>query len=79
MTAISLGTPPAPPQPLAPRRKSRQIMVGSVPVGGGAPISVQTMTNTPTSDVRATVDDDRARGAMGEEEVAAVRAKLQAL
>ena len=38
------------------RRKSRQIMVGSVPVGGDAPITVQTMTNTDTSDVRATVD-----------------------
>ncbi|MDF3606634.1 flavodoxin-dependent (E)-4-hydroxy-3-methylbut-2-enyl-diphosphate synthase [Paracoccus sp. DMF-8] len=38
------------------RRKSRQIMVGKVPVGGDAPISVQTMTNTDTSDVRATLD-----------------------
>jgi (E)-4-hydroxy-3-methylbut-2-enyl-diphosphate synthase len=38
------------------RRKSRQIMVGRVPVGGDAPISVQTMTNTDTSDVRATLD-----------------------
>ncbi len=37
------------------RRKSRQIHVGSVPVGGDAPITVQTMTNTDTSDVRATV------------------------
>ncbi len=37
------------------RRKSRQIMVGNVPVGGDAPISVQTMTNTPTADVAATV------------------------
>ena len=36
------------------RRKSRRIMVGDVPVGGDAPISVQTMTNTPTSDVRGT-------------------------
>ena len=38
------------------RRKSRQIMVGRVPVGGDAPISVQTMTNTDTSNVRATLD-----------------------
>ncbi|PSK87786.1 4-hydroxy-3-methylbut-2-en-1-yl diphosphate synthase [Limimaricola soesokkakensis] len=38
------------------RRKSRQIMVGRVPVGGDAPISVQTMTNTDTSDVKATLD-----------------------
>jgi len=37
------------------RRKSRQIMVGNVPVGGDAPISVQTMTNTLTTDVFATV------------------------
>ena len=37
------------------RRKSRKIMVGEVPVGGDAPISVQSMTNTPTSDVEATV------------------------
>ena len=38
------------------RRPSRQIMVGPVPVGGDAPISVQTMTNTLTTDVRATLD-----------------------
>ncbi|MGQ0558945.1 MAG: flavodoxin-dependent (E)-4-hydroxy-3-methylbut-2-enyl-diphosphate synthase [Sphingosinicella sp.] len=38
------------------RRKSRQIMVGSVPVGGDAPVSVQTMTNTVTADVKATLD-----------------------
>ena len=37
------------------RRTSRQIMVGSVPVGGDAPISVQTMTNTDTTDVAATL------------------------
>ncbi|HEX7389618.1 MAG TPA: flavodoxin-dependent (E)-4-hydroxy-3-methylbut-2-enyl-diphosphate synthase [Acidiphilium sp.] len=37
------------------RRKSRQISVGPVKVGGDAPISVQTMTNTPTEDVAATV------------------------
>ncbi len=38
------------------RRKSRQIMVGNVPVGDDAPISVQTMTNTDGRDVRATLD-----------------------
>lgn len=38
------------------RRKSRQIMVGNVPVGGDAPISVQTMTNTVTTDVGATIE-----------------------
>jgi (E)-4-hydroxy-3-methylbut-2-enyl-diphosphate synthase len=37
------------------RRKSRQIMVGDVPVGGDAPISVQTMTNTSTADAAATL------------------------
>lgn len=38
------------------RRKTRQIMVGNVPVGGDAPISVQSMTNTETCDVAATVE-----------------------
>lgn len=42
------------------RRKSRQIMVGNVPVGGDAPISVQSMTNTETCDVAATVAQIRA-------------------
>jgi (E)-4-hydroxy-3-methylbut-2-enyl-diphosphate synthase len=55
MTAINLGMPAAPPPLLAPRRQSRQIMVGSVPVGGGAPVSVQSMTTTLTSDVNATL------------------------
>jgi (E)-4-hydroxy-3-methylbut-2-enyl-diphosphate synthase len=41
------------------RRKSRQIMVGKVPVGGDAPITVQTMTNTLTSDAGATIDQIR--------------------
>ena len=41
------------------RRKSRQIMVGNVPVGGDAPITVQTMTNTLTSDAVATIDQIR--------------------
>jgi (E)-4-hydroxy-3-methylbut-2-enyl-diphosphate synthase len=38
-----------------PRRKTRQIMIGNVAVGGDAPVSVQTMTNTETCDVEATV------------------------
>ena len=42
------------------RRKSRQIHVGSVPVGGDAPISVQSMTNTRTPDVAGTVAQIRA-------------------
>ena len=37
------------------RRPSRQVHVGSIAVGGDAPISVQSMTNTPTADVAATV------------------------
>jgi len=41
------------------RRKSRQIMVGNVPVGGDAPITVQTMTNTLTSDAAATIGQIR--------------------
>ncbi len=47
------------------RRKSRQIMVGPVPVGGDAPISVQTMTNTPTTDVAATVAQVQAAAEAG--------------
>ena len=34
---------------------TRQIMVGSVPVGGGAPVTIQSMCNTPTADVEATL------------------------
>src|ERR1044072_6508427 len=41
------------------RRKSRLIHVGSVPVGGDSPITVQSMTNTPTSDAAATIDQIR--------------------
>ena len=47
------------------RRESRQIMVGNVPVGGGAPISVQTMTNTDTRDVAATVAQVQAAADVG--------------
>src|SRR5689334_12927325 len=42
------------------RRRSRQVHVGPVPVGGGAPITVQSMTNTLTSDVKATVEQIQA-------------------
>ncbi|MFC4906326.1 flavodoxin-dependent (E)-4-hydroxy-3-methylbut-2-enyl-diphosphate synthase [Actinomadura gamaensis] len=41
--------------PLGERRKSRQIMVGDVPVGGDAPVSVQSMTTTLTADVNSTL------------------------
>ena len=47
------------------RRRSRQIMVGSVAVGGDAPISVQTMTNTATTDVAATVAQVQAAAEAG--------------
>jgi len=47
------------------RRRSRQIHVGSVPVGGDAPISVQTMTNTLTTDVAATVAQVQAAAEAG--------------
>jgi len=47
------------------RRKSRQIMVGNVPVGGDAPIAVQSMTNTETTDVESTVNQIRALEAVG--------------
>ncbi|GAA1071992.1 flavodoxin-dependent (E)-4-hydroxy-3-methylbut-2-enyl-diphosphate synthase [Nocardiopsis composta] len=52
---VDLGIPVARPRPLAQRRKSRQIMVGNVPVGGDAPVSVQSMTTTVTSDINATL------------------------
>jgi (E)-4-hydroxy-3-methylbut-2-enyl-diphosphate synthase len=55
MTAISLGMPAVPPPPLAPRRQSRQLNVGGVLVGGGAPVSVQSMTTTLTSDINKTL------------------------
>ncbi len=65
MTAVNLGMPslgvvePAPaaeaPPPLAPRRASRRLMVGNVPVGGGAPVTVQSMTTTLTADINATL------------------------
>ena len=44
---------------------TRQIMVGSVPVGGGAPVTIQSMTNTPTADVEATVAQIRRLEAAG--------------
>ena len=47
------------------RRTSRQIMVGNVPVGGDAPITVQTMTNTLTPDVKATVAQIQAAADVG--------------
>ena len=54
MPAINLGMPLAPPV-LAPRRKTRQISVGKVKVGGDAQVSVQSMTTTQTTNIDATL------------------------
>ena len=55
MPAVNLGLPKTPPPVLTPRRKTRQIMVGKVQVGSEAPISVQSMTTTPTTDINGTL------------------------
>ena len=44
---------------------TKQILVGGVPVGGGAPVSIQSMTNTRTDDVAATVEQIRRLEAAG--------------
>jgi (E)-4-hydroxy-3-methylbut-2-enyl-diphosphate synthase len=48
-----------------PRRQTRQVMVGDVPVGGGAPITVQSMTITKTADVEGTLQQIYALAAAG--------------
>ena len=53
--SVSLGMPPLPPPVLAPRRQTRQIHVGKVGVGSDFPVSVQSMTTTPTTDINATL------------------------
>ena len=53
--SVGLGMPPLPPPVLASRRPTRKIRVGKVEVGGDAPISVQSMTTTLTSDVNSTL------------------------
>jgi (E)-4-hydroxy-3-methylbut-2-enyl-diphosphate synthase len=53
--SVSLGMPPLPPPVVSARRKSRKIRVGKVEVGGDAPVSVQSMCTTPTTDVNATL------------------------
>ncbi len=73
MTAVDLPAPTprpgraeqAPPTVVAARRPSRRIQVGRVPVGGGTPISVQTMTTTPTTDIDATLQQIAASTAAG--------------
>ena len=52
---IGLGIPEGPPPTLAPRRKTRQLMVGGVGVGSDHPITVQSMTTTKTHDINATL------------------------
>ncbi|UCG39786.1 MAG: flavodoxin-dependent (E)-4-hydroxy-3-methylbut-2-enyl-diphosphate synthase [bacterium] len=47
------------------RRPTRAVRVGSLTVGGGAPVSVQSMTNTPTADAGATMEQVRALAAAG--------------
>jgi (E)-4-hydroxy-3-methylbut-2-enyl-diphosphate synthase len=63
--SIELGMPALPPATLAPRRKTRKIKVGKVFVGGDAPISVQSMTTTLTSDINATLQQIAALTATG--------------
>jgi len=53
--SVSLGMPSLPPPVVTARRHSRKIKVGKVEVGGDAPISVQSMCTTPTTDVNATL------------------------
>ncbi|GAA3444959.1 flavodoxin-dependent (E)-4-hydroxy-3-methylbut-2-enyl-diphosphate synthase [Planomonospora venezuelensis] len=65
MTSVALGIPSVRTKPIAERRRSRQIMVGSVPVGGDAPVSVQSMTTTVTADVNATLQQIAALTASG--------------
>ena len=55
MPAVNLGLPKSPPPTLAERRKTRQIQVGDVQVGSEAPISVQSMTTTQTTDINGTL------------------------
>ena len=52
---VDLGIPSAPPPTLHPRRKTRQLKVGSVSVGSDSPVSVQSMCTTLTADVNATL------------------------
>jgi (E)-4-hydroxy-3-methylbut-2-enyl-diphosphate synthase len=55
MTSMMIGMPAVPPPVLAPRRKTRQLQVGTVGVGSDHPVSVQSMTTTLTADVNATL------------------------
>ncbi len=63
--SVSLGMPALPPPVLAPRRATRQVRVGKVLVGGDAPVSVQSMTTTKTTDINATLQQIAALTAAG--------------
>jgi hypothetical protein len=72
VSPVSLGMPAAPLPVLSPRRKTRQIRVGSVGVGSDSPVSVQSMTTTPTTDINVLglevdVRDHRDRGLHGDD------------
>ncbi|MEF3323551.1 MULTISPECIES: flavodoxin-dependent (E)-4-hydroxy-3-methylbut-2-enyl-diphosphate synthase [Gulosibacter] len=54
MSAVNLGMPKVP-EVITPRRKTRKVKLGSLYVGGDAPITVQSMTTTPTTDINATL------------------------
>jgi len=69
-----------------PRRAARQVFIGDVPVGGGAPISVQSMTKTDTRDIKATAAQIKrleeagceiVRAAVPDEEAAKALAKIK--
>ena len=62
---INLGMPAVPPPVLSPRRPTRQVHVGKVAVGGDAPVSVQSMTTTKTTDINATLQQIAALTASG--------------
>ena len=63
--SVSLGLPALPPPVLAPRRRTRKIKVGKVDVGGDAPVSVQSMCTTQTTDINATLQQIAALTAAG--------------
>lgn len=53
--ATRLGMPAPAPTPLAPRHKTRKLRLGDVEVGGDAPVTVQSMTTTKTTDINGTL------------------------
>jgi len=65
VVTINLGMPAVPPPVLSPRRPTRQVHVGKVAVGGDAPVSVQSMTTTKTTDINATLQQIAALTASG--------------